>query len=173
MKKLFKSVAVATLASSALLSGAASAADQKIAVVNFQQVMQQIPQTDALRQKLEAEFKDSRAELEQLKKDFEYYQNKKERDSELMSDKQKTDLDKQIADTYRAYQEKGQKLQQAAGAMQNQESNKILALIGQTVESIAAKEKFDLVIRREALVFVTPDADISQKVIEQVSKLEN
>ncbi|OKY26380.1 OmpH family outer membrane protein [Thalassotalea sp. PP2-459] len=173
MKKLFKSVALATIASSALLSGAASAADQKIAVVNFQQVMQQIPQTDALRQRLEAEFKDSRAELEQLKKDFEYFQNKKERDAELMSEKQKTDLDKQIADTYRAYQEKGQKLQKDAGALQNQETNKLLALIGQTVESIAAEEKFDLVIRREALVFVNPDTDISAQVIEKVSKLPN
>ena len=41
-----------------LLASSAMAADQKIAVVNFQEVMQKIPQTAALMQSLELEFKD-------------------------------------------------------------------------------------------------------------------
>ncbi len=172
MKKLFKSIALATVASGALLSSAAMAADQKIAVVNFQEVMGKIPQTAAVMQSLEAEFKDAKAELAQLEKDIKYYQEKKTRDSSLMSKKEIEELDKKIAGFYQDYQTKGKALQQQAGARQNEETNKIVALVRQAIDGIAAKEKYDLVIEQKAVVFSKPDASITDKVVEQVSKLK-
>ena len=172
MKKLFKSVALATVASSALLTGAASAADQKIAVVNFQEVMGNIPQASAVRQSLEEEFKDERAVLAQLEKDIKYFQEKKKRDASIMSEKDVEELDKKIAEAFQSYQAKGQALQQQATVRQNEETNKIIALIRQAVDGIAAKEKFDLVIEQKAVVFAAPDAVITQQVIDQVSKLK-
>lgn len=171
MKKLFKSVALATIASGALLSSAAMAAEQKIAVVDFQAVMGQIPQTASVMQSLEAEFKDQKAELAQLEKDIKYYQEKKKRDSSIMSAKEIEDLDKQIGEKYQAYQVKGKELQQKAGARQNEETNKIVALVRQAIEGIAAKDNYDLVIEQKAVVFSKPDASITSKVVEQVSKL--
>ncbi len=171
MKKLFKSIALATVASGALLSSAAMAADQKIAVVNFQEVMGKIPQTAAIMQALEAEFKDAKAELAQLEKDIKYYQEKKQRDSSLMSKKEIEELDKKIAEYYQDYQTKGKALQQQAGARQNEETNKIVALVRQAIDGIAAKEKVDLVIEQKAVVFSKPDLSITDKVVEQVSKL--
>lgn len=171
MKKLFKSIALATVASGALLSSAAMAADQKIAIVNFQEVMGKIPQTAAVMQSLEAEFKDAKAELAQLEKDIKYYQEKKQRDSSLMSKKEIEELDKKIAENYQSYQVKGKELQQKAGARQNEETNKIIALVRQAIDGIAAKDKIDLVVEQKAVVFSKPDASITDKVIEQVSKL--
>ncbi|WP_206485358.1 OmpH family outer membrane protein [Thalassotalea sp. G2M2-11] len=171
MKKLFKSIALATVASGALLSSAAMSAEQKIAVVNFQEVMGKIPQTAAIRQKLEAEFKDQQAELAQLEKDIKYYQEKKTRDSSLMNEKQIEELDKKIADMYQSYQTKGKALQQQAGTRQNEETNKIIALVRQAIDSIAAKGKYDLVIEQKAVVFSKPDASITDQVVEKVSKL--
>jgi len=173
LKKLFKSIALATVASGALLSSAAAiAADQKIAVVNFQEVMAKIPQTAAVMQSLEAEFKDAKAELAQLEKDIKYYQEKKQRDSSLMSKKEIEDLDKKIGTIYTSYQEKGKALQQQAGARQNEETNKIVALVKQAIDGIAAKEKFDLVIEQKAVVFSKPDTSITEQVVEQVSKIK-
>lgn len=172
MKKLFKSIAIATVASSAILSSAAIAADQKIGVVNFQEVMGTIPQTAAIMQQLEAEFKDERAVVAQLEKDIKYYQEKKTRDGALMSAKEKETLDKQIGDLYGQYQEKGKALQQKAGARQNEEQNKLVALVRQAIDGIAAKDKFDLILQQQAVAFSKPDADITKKVVEQVSKLK-
>lgn len=172
MKKLFKSIALATVASGALLSSAAMAADQKIAVVNFQEVMGKIPQTAAVMQSLEAEFKDAKAELAQLEKDIKYYQEKKQRDSSLMSKKEIEDLDKKIATYFQDYQTKGKELQQKAGARQNEETNKIVALVRQAIDGIAAKEKYDLVIEQKAVVFSKPETSITEQVVEQVSKLK-
>ena len=173
MKKLIKSAVLATAASTMMLANAASAADQKIGVVNFQEVMSKIPQTAAVMQSLKTEFKDQEAVVAQLQKDLEYLQEKMKRDGALMSDKEKKDVEKQMADKYKEFQEKGTALRQAAGQRQNQEQNKIVALVRQAVDNIAAKEKFDLVLQAQAVVYVSDEANITEEVVKQVSKLNN
>ena len=147
------------------------AADQKIAVVNFQEVMSKIPQTTAVMQVWEAEFKDDKAVLAQLEKDIKYYQEKKQRDGSLMSAKDIEELDTQIATLYQDYQAKGKAFQQATGLRKNEETNKIIALVRQAIDSIAAKDKYDLILEQQAVIFAKPDAMITNKVVEQVSKL--
>lgn len=172
MKKLIKSIASITAASSFLLAGSAIAADQKIAVVNFQEVMGKIPQTAMVMNSLEEEFKDEKAVLAQLEKDIKYYQEKKKRDGSLMSAKEIADLDTQIGTLFQDYQTKGKAFQQKTGVRKNEETNKIIALVRQAIDNIAAKEKYDLVLEQSAVVFSKPDSSITADVVEQVSKLK-
>jgi outer membrane protein len=172
LKKFIKTIALTTAASGMLLASSAMAANQKIAVVNFQEIMGQIPQTAAVMQSLEAEFKDEKAVLAQLEKDIKYYQEKKKRDGSLMSAKEKEDLDKQIGTLYQDYQTKGKVFQQSTGARQNEETNKIIALVRQAIDNIAAKGKYDLVLEQKAVVFSKPESSITAEVVEQVSKLK-
>ncbi|AOW75962.1 hypothetical protein A3Q34_03285 [Colwellia sp. PAMC 20917] len=171
MKKFIKTVTCSAVASTLLLASSVMAADQKIAVVNFQEVMSKIPQATAVMQVLEAEFKDDKAVLAQLEKDIKYYQEKKQRDGSLMSAKDIEELDTQIATLYQDYQAKGKAFQQATGLRKNEETNKIIALVRQAIDNIAAKEKYDLVLEQQAVIFAKPDAMITNKVVEQVSKL--
>jgi outer membrane protein len=171
LNKFIKTIVMTTAASGMLLASSAMAADQKIGVVNFQEIMGKIPQTAAVMQALEAEFKDERAVLSQLEKDIKYYQEKKQRDGSLMSVKEKEELDKQIGTLYQDYQLKGKAFQEKTGVRQNEETNKIIALVRQAVDNIAAKEKYDLVIEQKAVVFSKPDTSITDQVVEQVSKL--
>jgi outer membrane protein len=172
LNKFIKTVACSAVASSLLLASSVMAADQKIAVVNFQEVMGKIPQTATVMQGLEVEFKDDKAVLAQLEKDIKYYQEKKQRDGSLMSAKEKEELDTQIGTLYQDYQVKGKAFQQATGLRKNEETNKIVALVRQAIDNIAAKEKYDLVLEQQAVVFAKPDASITDKVVEQVSKLK-
>jgi len=160
-----------TAASGMLLASSTMAADLKIAVVNFQEVMSKIPQTAAVMQVLEAEFKDEKMVLAQLEKDIKYFQEKDKRDGALMSAKEKEDLQKQIATLYQEYQVKGQAFQKSSGARQSEETNKIVALVRQAVDNIAAKGNYDLVLEQKAVLFNKPDTSITSKVVEQVSKL--
>jgi len=171
LKKFIKSMVVTTAASGLLLASSVMAADQKIAVVNFQEVMGKIPQTAAMQQSFQEEFKDEQAVIAQLEKDIKYYQEKKKRDGSLMSAKEKEDLDKKLADLFQEYQTKGQALQQKAKVRQNEETNKLLALVKQAVDNIAAKEKYDLVLAQQAVIYSKPEHSITDKVVEQVSKL--
>ncbi len=155
-----------------LLASSAMAADQKIGVVNFQEVMGKIPQTAALMQSLEAEFKDEKAAITQLEKDIKYYQEKLKRDGALMAAKEKDELNVKVKSLFQEYQVKGKALQDKASQRQNQETNKIIALVRQAVDNIAAKEDYDLVLSQQAVVFSKPDASITDIVVEHVSKLK-
>lgn len=171
MNKLIKSLVMGTAASGMLLASSAMAADQKIGVVNFQEIMSKIPQTAVVMQTLEAEFKDEKAELAQLEKDIKYFQEKKQRDGALMSKKEKEQLDKDIATKYQTYQTKAQAFQQKTGVRQNEETTKIIALVRQAINAIAKSDKYDLILEQKAVVFSKPNASITDEVVERISKL--
>ena len=159
-------------ASGMLLASSVMAADQKIAEVNFQEKLSKLPQTAALMQSLEAEFKDEKTVIEQLEKDIKYYQEKLKRDGSLMSKKEKEELDAKVSALFQEYQVKGKALQQKATQRQNQETNKIIALVRQAVDNIAAKKGYDLVLSQQAVIYSKPDASITDVVVEHVSKLK-
>jgi outer membrane protein len=123
-------------------------------------------------QSLEAEFKDEKAVITQLEKDIKYYQEKLKRDGSLMSAKEKEELDVKVKSLFQEYQVKGKALQQKATQRQNQETNKIIALVRQAVDNIAAKQGYDLVLSQQAVIFSKPDASITDVVVEHVSKLK-
>ena len=172
MKKLIKTIIMGAAASGILLASSAMAADQKIAVVNFQEIMQKLPQTAAIMQRLEVEFKDDKTVVTQLEKDIKYYQEKLKRDGSLMSKKEKEELDTKVQGLYQDYQVKGKALQQKASERQNQETNKIIALVRQAVDGIAVKEGYDLVLSQQAVIYSKPGASITDLVVEKVSKLK-
>ncbi len=172
MKKFIKSIVVTAVASNLFLAGNALAAEQKIGVVNFQEVMSKIPQTATVMQTLEAEFKDKKAKLTTLETDITYQQEKKKRDSALMTEAQKIELDTKIAGLFQKYKQLGAEFQQAVNIRQKEETNKIVTLIGQAVNKIADKQGYDLVIEQKAIVFVKPEASITELVVEQVSKIK-
>jgi outer membrane protein len=160
-----------TAASGFLLASSVMAADQKIAVVNFQEVMGKIPQTATIMKSLEEEFKDDKAVLAQLEQDIKYQQEKKKRDGSLMSAKEIEDLDAKIGTLFQDYQVKGKAFQQKTGARKNEEQNKIVALVRQAIDNIAAKGDYDFVLEQSAVVYSKPDSAITDEVVKQVSKL--
>jgi outer membrane protein len=172
LNKVIKTMVMGVAASGMLLASSAMAADQKIGVVNFQEVMSKIPQTAALMQSLEAEFKDEKATITQLEKDIKYYQEKLKRDGSLMSAKEKEELNVKVKSLFQEYQVKGKALQEKASQRQNQETNKIIALVRQAVDKIAVKQNYDLVLSQQAVVYAKPDASLTDVVVEQVSKLK-
>jgi outer membrane protein len=134
--------------------------------------MGKIPQTAALMQSLEAEFKDEKIIITQLEKDIKYNQEKLKRDGALMSKKEKDDLNVKIQALFTEYQTKGKALQDKATQRQNQETNKIIALVRQAVDSIAMKEKYDLVLSQQAVIYAKPGNSLTDAVVERVSKLK-
>lgn len=167
-----KSMLAVSTASSLLLASSVMAAEQKIAVINFQEVMGKIPQTAAVMKSLEEEFKDEKAVLAQLEQDIKYHQEKKKRDGSLMSAKEIEELDGKIASLFQEYQTKGKAFQQETGMRKNEETNKIVALVRQAIDNIAAKGKYDLVLEQSAVVYSKPDSSITSEVVAQVSKLK-
>lgn len=172
MNKFIKSMAITAAASSLLLTSSAMAAEQKIAVLNVQGAIQQIPQSATLMQALEAEFKDEKSVIEKLQKDLTFEDENLKRNGSLMSEKEKTELQTKMAGLYQQYQTKVKEFQQKLSQRRNEETNKLVALVTQASDNIAAKEGFDLIISKQAVIFSKPSVDITGKVVEIVSKIK-
>jgi len=165
-------MAVTAAASSLLLASSAMAFEQKIAVVNVQEAINQIPQSAALMQTLENEFKAEKAVIAQLQKDLSFEDENLKRNGSLMNEKEKQALQAKMGNLYQEYQVKVKEFQQKVTQRKNEETNKLFALVTQVVDNIAAKEDFDLVLSQQAVMFSKPDHNITAKVVEQVSKLK-
>ena len=170
MKHLTQSMLKATLLVAALFASSAMA--QKIAIVDVQGVLQSLPQTQAVVQQINEEFQPQFAALEQLKNDGEFNVEKLRRDGPTMSDAEKKSLEEKIIAIRTELQQKAGPLQQQVQARQNQEQTKLLGLVKQAIDAIAAAEKFDIVLNANSAVFAKPELDISQQVIDRVSKAQ-
>ncbi|WP_438864182.1 OmpH family outer membrane protein [Neptunicella sp.] len=172
MKSLTKSLAVAAVLGTSMLSSAAYAAD-KIGLVNVQAVFQSLPQTQAVEGTIREEFKDALQDVARMEKDIKYYLEKQQRDEATMSDAEKKELQTKLVSLRDEYTAKAKPLQEDIQRRQGEERNKILGLIKQAIDSYAAKEKFDLILNANAVAYVKNESiDISGQITDQVSKIK-
>ncbi|WP_293745997.1 OmpH family outer membrane protein [uncultured Paraglaciecola sp.] len=170
MKKFTKSLIAGALLSTAMVSSAVLA-EQKIGVVNVQGVFQSMPQAASIQATIAAEFKDKTEEVSRLEKDIKYYMEKNQRDAATMSAKEKTELEGKIIALRDEYTGKAQPLQQEIQKRLQEEQNKLLGLIKQGIDAVAAKEKYDVILNSNAVAFINPENEISKSVLEQVGKI--
>ncbi|GAB3022150.1 OmpH/Skp family outer membrane protein [Bowmanella dokdonensis] len=172
MKTLSKSILTAAILGTSMMSSAALA-EQKIGVVSVQGVFQSLPQAAVIQENIRAEFKDQIEEITRLEKDIKYYLEKQQRDAATMSEKERKELEDKLISLRDDYAGKTQPLQNQIQQRQMEERNKLLGLIKQTIDSIAEKDKYDMVLNAEAVIYMKDKGtDLSKQVIDQVSKIK-
>ena len=171
MKKLFKSTAVAVLAT-LMMGTSASAFAHKVGIVDMQEIYKQIPQMAKIEQSLQTEFAERRQELEKLQGDIRFEAEKFKRESTTMSQAQKDALRDKIQGMQKNLAEQGRPLEQEIKARQNQELAKVQGVIIKTIEEIAKDGDFDEVKVKDTTIYFNPKevTDLSEKVVDAVSK---
>ncbi|WP_372761973.1 OmpH family outer membrane protein [Pseudoalteromonas sp.] len=171
MKKLFKSTAVAVLAT-LMMGTSVNAFAHKVGIVDMQEIYKQIPQMAKIEQALQAEFAERRQELEKLQGDIRFEAEKFKRESTTMSQAQKDALRDKIQGMQKNLAEVGRPLEQEIKARQNQELAKVQGLIIKTIEDIAKDGDFDEVKVKDTTIYFNPKkvTDLSDKVVTAVSK---
>lgn len=149
-----------------------SAWAESIAVVDVQKVVSQLPQMAAMQQQLQQEFAGAAEEVEKLKSDIQFNMEKFQRESMTMSQEQQDKLRGEIEEMQKQFQAKAQPLQENIRRRQAEERNKIMAIVKQAVDQVAAEEKIDVVLQAQSVAFVTPEKDISAQVVEKASKIK-
>lgn len=147
----------------------ASANEAKIGVVDLQKIMQTSAQMKGIQQKLEKDFKPRRDKLlameEGLKQDMEKFK----RDSAVMSEAQKKDLEKKIVATQQTFEREGQQYQQELSTAHNESMEEFYGKIRKAISKVAATEKYDIVLQKDAAPFSIDKLDITENVIKQIS----
>lgn len=154
----------------ALLGAPLVAQAESIAVVDMGAVFEQLPQREQITKSLKAEFGDRVAGVQKMQEEMRSLMEKQQRDGALMNDTQKTELVRKMEALKSEYQLKGKALDEDLRRRQGEEQNKLLVKVQKAIDTIAEKEKYDLVLQRGAVIYVKPSADISDKVVEALGK---
>jgi outer membrane protein len=168
LNKSIKAFVIGLTLATASLSSMAAEAAQKIGYINTAKVFQSLPQREVALQKIQSEFKDRAQELKQMETDIKEKVAKLKRDSSLMSSDEIDQLRIEISQLDSSYKIKGQAFKQATAKREQEENQKLFKIIGEAVDKVAKKEKYDLIIDAQALRYATPGYDISDQVINAI-----
>jgi outer membrane protein len=150
-------------------AGSAIAEGTKIGVVDLQKIMQTSTQMKVIQEKLEKEFKPSRDKLvameEGLKKDMEKFK----RDTTIMSQTQRKNLEKQIVSTQQQFEREGQQYQQELSTAHNEAMEEFYNKIRAAIAKVAQTDKYDLVFQKDAAPFSVDKLDVTAKVMQEIN----
>jgi outer membrane protein len=151
------------------ISSNAFADGTKIGVVDLQKIMQTSTQMKVIQEKLEKEFKPRRDKLvameDGLKKDMEKFK----RDTAVMSQSQRKDLEKKIVGTQQQFEREGQQYQQELSTAHNEAMEEFYNKIRAAIAKVAESEKYDLVFQKDAAPFSVEKLDVTAKVMQEIN----
>jgi outer membrane protein len=143
-----------------------AAPTSKIAVVDIQKVIQSAPQMKAIQKKLETNFKARREKLVASETGLKADMEKFKRESSVLSEKQKKELEKTILTKQQNLQHDGEKYQQDLSAYQNELMEDFYNNIRKTIKEVAEKNQFELVLQKDAAPYSISQLDITAQVLQ-------
>ncbi len=127
---------------------------QKIAVVDVQQVLAKSPQTKKVADKIKKQFKSREAKLQTDQKKLQANQAKLDKDSSVMSDKNRGALRDKIISQRAAFQERVVAFQQDINDAQSKAMQSYLNKIKNNVTKVAKQKGYALVVEMRSVAFV-------------------
>ena len=161
----------ATLAVAMMSVSAVSVAEtQKIGVVFPSKIMKESPQRERIIKKLEAEFKPRYEALQKLEKEITDLEQKLKRDGELMDKSAITAMKREAEVKLSEYKLNRKAFEEDNRRRQGEEQQKALIVVRNVIDAIAKQDNYDIILNGEQIVFAKPDYDISDLIIEEISK---
>ena len=167
---MIKSSLTATLLSLSLLSTSALHAQNnlKIGVVNVAQLIEQAPQSKAVNDKLQKEFQTRQSEILALRQRLQTQQETFQRDSPVMGEEERLNLERQIRDGQRELERTQNEYLEDLNIRRNEELGNLQRELLQQVQAYARAQQYDLVVA-DVLYFSTK-VDITAAVLAAIQK---
>ncbi len=168
MKKLVKVVGLSlVVVSSAFFANAAQAA-QKIGYVSTGYLISKLPQREAIMNKLQADLKDDRAELDKIRKSMESKLKKIERDGELLGKEGIQKLQIEIRSLQAEGQIKKDAFNQKAQSLDIQSRQKMIDMIQKAAAKVAKKEGMTMIVDSQVVLFSDDALNLTEKVLAEL-----
>lgn len=142
---------------------------ERIGVVDLQKIMQTSPQMKAIQAKLETEFKPRRDQLMSTEANLKHDMEKLKRDTAVLSQVQRKDLEKKIVTAQQKLERDGQQYQQELSTAHNEAMEEFYGKIRAAISKVAESDKYDLVFQKDAAPFSVEKLDITSKVMQAIS----
>ena len=152
MKKLFVTIIAGAVFAIVAVS-AQAASTQKIAVVDFQQILQKAPQVEKIRDALKKEFSKQEDSLVAAQKTLQANADKLHKDSSVMSATDKKALEDKIVKEQQELQKNQIAFQQAFMKAQNDKLSAFIDQVKDKVGEVAEKDGFNLVLTKASVIY--------------------
>lgn len=163
----YYTVALAVLLVSAV---SANAAELKIGVVDFQQIIGKSEPGKKFEAELTQEGQQMEAEIEKNKEELKQMKEKLEREAMVMSDKAKEEKQIEFNVKLSNLQKKQAQFRKDFINKQRQGVEKFRSEVLEIAHEIGKKEKFSLIISKDALLYMDTAVDITPAVIKQLNQ---
>ncbi len=166
-RTLFITVATAVFC---LFTMGATAADLKIGVVDFQQVVEKSEAGSKFEADLKAEGQQMEAEITKGKEELQALKEKLERESMVMSEKAKEEKQIEFNVKLSGLQKKQAQFRKDFLNKQRQGVARLRREVLEISHEIGKKDKFDLIISKDALLYMDAGVDITPQVIQVLNQ---
>lgn len=151
-----------------LIGANAFAEGAKIGVVDLQKIMQTAPQMKAIQEKLEKEFKPRRDKLVSMEEGLKGEMEAFKRDSAVMSQTKKKEVEKKIVALQQQFERDGQQYQQELSTAHNEAMEEFYSKIRAAIAKIAEQENYDVVLQKDAAPFSADKLDVTTQVLKEI-----
>lgn len=144
-------------------------AEVKIGFVNAEKLLQDAPQADAARTRLEQEFAPRDKKLAASQKQLRALEEKLVRDGATMSDSERTKLEREARDLKRDLKREQEEFRDDFNIRRNEELGKLQQQVFEAIRSLAKSEQYDLILS-EGVIAASKEVDITGKVLDLLKK---
>lgn len=144
-------------------------AEQKIAFVNQAKLLQKAPQAEAARSKLQKEFAKRDKSLVDMQKQIKSDTDKLQKDAAILSSTELNKLKRKITLLRRDLERDKAAFKEDLSIRQNEELVKLQKSVLKSIQTIAEKEKYDLIIS-EGVIYASKQIDITDKILSELKK---
>lgn len=150
---------------------AANTAELKVGVVNAQKVLEQAPQAEAARKRLEAEFAPRDKSMLEVQKEVRKNEEKLEKDALIMSDAEKQKLDRELTTQKRELKRKQEEFRDDLNARRNEEFGKLQKRIADVILAAAKEGGYDMVLT-DGVLYASDKVDMTEMILKRLAAMD-
>lgn len=151
-------------------TSAIQAADINVGIVDMRAIVSKSPERELILEKLRSEFSPRRDALKKLGEEIKTLAEKGQRDAPLMSQDETIALKRKIEQKQADFQLKKRALEEDSLQRESEERRKLVQSIQVAIETIAKREKLDVVLTKEITPYFSDKLDVTEKVIAYIEK---
>lgn len=145
------------------------AQELKLGFVNAARVLEDAPQAEAARRKLEQEFSPRDKKLVQSQKELRELEEKLTRDGAIMSEEERRKTERDLMTRKRDIKREQDEFREDLNIRRNESFDKLRRRVFEVIVDIAKSENFDLIVS-DGVVFASDRIDITGKVVERLKQ---
>lgn len=139
----------------------------KVGVVNAAKVMEDAPQAEAARKRLEKEFAPRDKELVQSQKKLRKLEEKLERDGAIMSDSERVRIERDLVSHKRDIRRDQEAFREDFNMRRNEELGKLQRQISEVIVSLAREKGFDLILT-DGVLYASDKVDVTDMILKRL-----